>query len=119
EPPPGNGNVIITYPVLRVKIRQNYRQTREILGALSAKRTMNTRSARRFYSDFVVDGTLNPLFATEILLGGLNRNNLPDVMFAARIHWSTTFFTHPGIGIVRVWPAFPFRSTMAQCSSRC
>jgi hypothetical protein len=46
------------------------------------------------------------------------RNNLPDVMFAAWIHWSTTFFTHPGIGIVRVWPAFPFMSTMAQCSSR-
>jgi len=35
---------------------------------------MNTRSARRFYSDFVVDGTLNPLFRTEISLGGLNRN---------------------------------------------
>jgi hypothetical protein len=27
-------------------------------------------------------------------------------------------FTHIGIGIVRICPAFPFRSTMAQCSSR-
>jgi hypothetical protein len=35
---------------------------------------MNTRSARRFYSDFVVDCTLNPLIANEISLGGLNRN---------------------------------------------
>jgi hypothetical protein len=35
---------------------------------------MNTHSARWFYSDFVVDGTLNPLFATEIMFGGLNRN---------------------------------------------
>ena len=26
------------------------------------------------------------------------RNNLPDVMFAAWIHWSTTFFTHADIG---------------------
>ncbi len=40
----------------------------------SAKRTMNTRSSRWFYSDFVIDGTLNPLFATEISFGGLNRN---------------------------------------------
>jgi hypothetical protein len=35
---------------------------------------MNTRSSRRFYSDFVVDGILNPLFATEISFGCLNRN---------------------------------------------
>jgi hypothetical protein len=39
-----------------------------------AKRTINTDSARWFYSDFVVDGILNPLFATEITFGGLNRN---------------------------------------------
>ena len=37
-------------------------------------RTMNARSARRLYSDFVVDGTLNPLFTTEISFGGLNRD---------------------------------------------
>jgi len=30
-------------------------------------------------------------------------------MFAAWIHWSTTFFIHPSIGIVRVWLAFPFQ----------
>ena len=35
---------------------------------------MNTRSSRWFYSDFVVDSILNPLFATEISFGGLNRN---------------------------------------------
>jgi hypothetical protein len=35
---------------------------------------MNARSVRWFYSDFVIDGTLNPLFATEISFGGLNRN---------------------------------------------
>jgi len=32
------------------------------------------RSARRLYSDFVVDGTLNALFATEISFGCLNEN---------------------------------------------
>jgi len=32
------------------------------------------RSARRLYSDFVVDGTLNALFATEISFGCLNGN---------------------------------------------
>jgi len=32
------------------------------------------RSARRLYSYFVVDGTLNALFATEISLGCLNGN---------------------------------------------
>ena len=35
---------------------------------------MNARSARRLYSDFVVDSTLNSLFAAEISLGYLNRN---------------------------------------------
>src|SRR5215472_215487 len=40
------------------------------------------------------------------------RNNLPDVRFAASTHWSSTFFTHAGIGMVRVCPAFPLRSTM-------
>jgi hypothetical protein len=35
---------------------------------------MNARSARRLYSDFVVDCTLNPLFAAEISFGCLNRN---------------------------------------------
>lgn len=32
------------------------------------------RSAWWLYSDFVIDGTLNPLFATEISFGCLNRN---------------------------------------------
>jgi hypothetical protein len=32
------------------------------------------RSARRLYSDFVVDSTLNPLIAAEISLCCLNRN---------------------------------------------
>jgi hypothetical protein len=32
------------------------------------------RLARRLYSDFVVDGTLNALFATEISFGCLNGN---------------------------------------------
>jgi len=32
------------------------------------------RSPQRLYSDFVVDGTFNPLFATEISFGCLNRN---------------------------------------------
>jgi hypothetical protein len=35
---------------------------------------MSARSARRFYSDFVVECTLKALFATEISFGGLNRN---------------------------------------------
>jgi len=35
---------------------------------------MNTRSSRWFYSDSVVDGILNPLFATKISFGALNRN---------------------------------------------
>jgi len=35
---------------------------------------MNARSGRWLYSDFVVDGALDPLFATEISFGCLNRN---------------------------------------------
>ena len=35
---------------------------------------MNARSGRWLYSDFVVDGALNPLFATEISFRCLNRN---------------------------------------------
>jgi hypothetical protein len=35
---------------------------------------MAPRSVWRLYPDFVIDGTLNPLFATEISLGCLNRN---------------------------------------------
>lgn len=140
-----------------------------------------TRSVRRFYSDSVIDGTLNPLFAVvrwsewkrdqakigfalvRLLPHGraehrscagraaltcrsrllrhtpepcarrpspslspqafpilwTRRNTLPAVMFAPWSHGSRAYFTHAGIGIVRVGPAFPFRSTMAQCSSRC
>ena len=47
------------------------------------------------------------------------RNSLPDVRLAASTHWSRISFTHIGIGIVRICPALPFRSTMAQCCSRC
>jgi hypothetical protein len=55
----------------------------------SAKRNNErSRSVRWFYSDFVIDGTLNPLFATEISFGGLNRNvteqKLDLLQFAAR-----------------------------------
>jgi hypothetical protein len=35
---------------------------------------MNARSGGWLYSDFVVDGALNPLFATKILFGCLDRN---------------------------------------------
>ena len=35
---------------------------------------MGRRSVWRLYSDFVIDGTLNPLFATEISFCCLNRN---------------------------------------------
>jgi hypothetical protein len=35
---------------------------------------MNAHSTRWFYSDLVVDGASNPLLATKISLGGLNRN---------------------------------------------
>jgi len=35
---------------------------------------MKAHSTRWFYSDLVVDGTLNPLFATKIPFRGLNRN---------------------------------------------
>ena len=33
-----------------------------------------SRSVWRFYPDFVIDGSLNPLFATEVSFGCLNRN---------------------------------------------
>jgi hypothetical protein len=35
---------------------------------------MGGRSVWRLYSDFVIDGSLHPLFATEISFGCLNRN---------------------------------------------
>jgi hypothetical protein len=35
---------------------------------------MGGRSVWRLYPDFVIDGSLNPLFATQIALGCLNRN---------------------------------------------
>jgi hypothetical protein len=40
-------------------------------------------------------------------------NILPVVRLAARSHSSTIALTQAGIGIVLVWPAFPFMSTMA------
>src|ERR1700745_659173 len=49
-------------------------QIRTILGEWSAKRTRSVPSTRRLYSDFVVHGILNPLFATEISFRCLNRN---------------------------------------------
>jgi len=45
------------------------------------------------------------------------RNNLPVVRLAAWSQSSTSTFTQLGLGIVRVRPALPFRSTIAQCSS--
>jgi hypothetical protein len=45
-----------------------------VSGETSAKRTMNARSAPVVLFRFVVDGTVNPLFATKISFGGLNRN---------------------------------------------
>ena len=45
--------------------------SKNLLAGWSAMRTINARSARRLYPDLVVDGTLNPLFATEISFGGL------------------------------------------------
>ncbi len=45
-----------------------------LLGEWSAKRTQAARSARGLYSDFVVDGILDPLFAAEIAFGCLNGN---------------------------------------------
>jgi len=39
------------------------------------------------------------------------RNNWPDVMFAVGSHWLRTLFTHAGIGMVRIWPAFPFSAS--------
>lgn len=47
----------------------------KIVSELSANGTqMGGRSVWRFYPDFVIDGAMNPLFATEISLGCLNRN---------------------------------------------
>jgi hypothetical protein len=41
---------------------------------------MNSRSAGWLYSDFVIDGTLNPLFAAEISLGCLNRDVTEQIL---------------------------------------
>ena len=49
---------------------------------------MGGRLVWRLYRDFVIDGTLNPLFATEIAFGCLYRNvteqKLDLLQFAAR-----------------------------------
>jgi hypothetical protein len=45
-----------------------------LMPELSAKRTQSVHSVGWLYSDFVVDGTLNPLFATEIFFSRLYRN---------------------------------------------
>src|SRR5258706_4397887 len=47
------------------------------------------------------------------------RNTLPLVMFAASVHRSSTALAQSGMGTVRVWPALPCKSMIAQCSSRC
>ena len=61
---------------------------RAIVSSWSAKRKVGARSARWLYPDFVVDGTLNPLFATEVSFGCLNRNvteqKLNLLQFASR-----------------------------------
>ncbi len=46
----------------------------DVMFAAWTKRTMNTRSSEWFYSDFVIDGTLNPPDLQPRSFGGLNRN---------------------------------------------
>src|SRR5882762_5954774 len=46
------------------------------------------------------------------------RNNLPEVIWAAVNHTSRNCFTHSGTGTVRTCPPFPTRSMIAQRSSR-
>jgi len=47
------------------------------------------------------------------------RNSLPRSIAAAASQSSSSVLTQTGTGTVRMWPALPTRSTMAQCSSRC
>ena len=47
------------------------------------------------------------------------RKTRPCVRPAPRVQASTAVFTHAGIGTVRMWPPFPTKSAMTQCSSRC
>ena len=52
-----------------------HRPNSTLEGLRASRRQRDTeRLAWWLYSDFVVDGTLNPLFATEISFGCLNRN---------------------------------------------
>jgi len=46
------------------------------------------------------------------------RNRRPSVKSAIDVHASTATLTHVGIGVVRMRPCFPRRSTMHQRSSR-
>jgi hypothetical protein len=50
------------------------------------------------------------------LLIALNRQ--PSLIPLASVQRSSASFTHSGIGTVRIWPAFPWRSAITQCSSR-
>jgi hypothetical protein len=52
---------------------ENRKPQTKTVGAWSAKQTM-ARSVWWPNSDFVVHGILNPLFATEVSFGCLNRN---------------------------------------------
>ena len=53
-----------------------------------------------------------PIFVTR-------RKILPRSIPAAFIQTRSSSMTQPGTGTIRTCPALPFRSTMAQCSSRC
>jgi hypothetical protein len=48
----------------------------------------------------------------------MDRNNGPEVMLAPAAQLSMEVFTQSGTGIVRTWPPFPLRSTIAQWRSR-
>ena len=53
-----------------------------------------------------------PIFVTRRKILPLS---IPDACSQA----PSSSITQAGMGTVRTWPAFPFRSTIAQCSSRC
>ena len=64
----------------------------------------------RFFREAVTPGAPVFVYPTEQLSGGQIRSLKPLIEES---------FDPAGIGTVLVWPALPFKSTMAQCSSRC
>src|SRR5579864_4801266 len=74
EPSSGHSSPQLTLQIIRSALPPGDHNPEPPLGQSSAKRTQSVPSTRRLYSDFVVHGILNPLFATEISFRCLNRN---------------------------------------------